>query len=81
MNIKHDCSIDCARTKWILNEASVTELPTCCEFGNFEAWQCRRNECFCVDKNGNQIGREVDIANVEELSCYVINGGDPCLVS
>ncbi|XP_046422651.1 uncharacterized protein LOC124180841 isoform X1 [Neodiprion fabricii] len=74
-----DCN--CARTRWILSKASVTELPTCCDFGNFEAWQCRRNECFCVDENGNQIGHEVAINDLKELTCYITNGGDACLVS
>ena len=67
---------DCARTRWLLNKAGVVELPKCCSNGNYEAWQCRRNECYCIDKNGDQCGMEVSETDVSKLKCY--NEGDPC---
>ncbi|XP_012276444.1 uncharacterized protein LOC105697574 isoform X2 [Orussus abietinus] len=70
----------CARTRWLLAKSRTVDLPSCCSFGNFQAWQCRRNECFCVDENGDQTEREVDINEIEKLSCYKANEGEACAV-
>ncbi|XP_058794127.1 uncharacterized protein LOC131665904 isoform X2 [Phymastichus coffea] len=69
-----DCN--CARARQLLANAGVVELPDCCPNGNFQAWQCRRNDCFCVDNNGNQQGMEVNIEKLQKLKCY--NEGKPC---
>ncbi|KAJ9595074.1 hypothetical protein L9F63_013639, partial [Diploptera punctata] len=63
-----DCN--CARTRWLLQREKHTELPTCCENGNFRKMQCRRGKCYCVDCNGNQIEAEVDERDkLTKLSC------------
>jgi hypothetical protein len=49
---------DCARTRFLLEREGVTELPTCCDNGNFREKQCRRGLCYCVDCNGNQVEKE-----------------------
>ncbi|XP_001602125.2 uncharacterized protein LOC100118047 [Nasonia vitripennis] len=71
-----DCN--CARTRLVLSNAGVVELPTCCPNGNFEAWQCRRKQCFCVDNYGNQVGREYSSSELSKLDCYKKNEGFPC---
>jgi len=66
-----DCN--CARTSFLLKRAGQTELPTCCCNGNFREMQCRRGFCYCVDRNGNQQGKELEEAMKNELPC-----SDPC---
>ncbi|KAK0090343.1 hypothetical protein PV325_001117 [Microctonus aethiopoides] len=70
-----DCN--CARNIWLLSSVGVSELPKCCSNGNFQLWQCRRNVCFCVDNNGDQIGLEVNNKDILKLSCYNPSG-QPC---
>jgi hypothetical protein len=60
---------DCARTSFLLERAGWTELPTCCENGNFRGMQCRRGLCYCVDCNGNQQEMEKNEAVKDELDC------------
>lgn len=31
---------------------------------------CRRGECYCTDKNGQQISVEVNEDDISTLSCY-----------
>jgi len=63
-----DCN--CARTSFLLEQEDRTELPTCCDNGNFRAMQCYRGKCYCVDCNGNQLGEEKDEAEAENsLDC------------
>lgn len=68
-----DCN--CARTSFLLERAGWTELPTCCDNGNFRAMQCYRGSCYCVDCNGNQQGKEKDEAEKDNLNCGVPNEG------
>ena len=60
---------DCARTRWILEREGQTELPICCDNGNFREMQCRRGKCYCVDCNGNQLGIELDEDDKYLLNC------------
>ncbi|XP_021934661.1 thyroglobulin-like isoform X2 [Zootermopsis nevadensis] len=62
-----DCN--CARTSFLLKQVGETELPICCDNGNFRRMQCRRGLCYCVDCNGNQLGIELDEAIKDELKC------------
>lgn len=70
---------DCARNVWLLSQHGATELPKCCIFGNFESWQHRRSQYYCVDENGDQIGLEMD--SKEELCCYKEKNGQPCQIT
>ncbi|XP_011310231.1 uncharacterized protein [Fopius arisanus] len=67
---------NCARTVWLLSQNRVSELPKCCSYGNFERWQHRRSQYYCVDENGDQVGLEED--TLEKLSCYKNSNGQPC---
>lgn len=66
---------DCARTRFLLKREGQTELPTCCENGNFRGLQCHREVCYCVDCNGNQQGMEVVEEMKGELKC-----AEPCSI-
>lgn len=46
------------------------EKPECCPNGNFQKWQCRRGFCYCVDSDGSQIQKEVELKLVSTLTCY-----------
>ncbi|XP_063977811.1 uncharacterized protein LOC135162839 isoform X2 [Diachasmimorpha longicaudata] len=71
-----DCN--CARTVWLLSQSGIEELPKCCSFGNFEHWQHRRKQYYCVDRNGDQIGLERDAP--QDLNCYKQYNGQPCSI-
>ena len=71
--------IDCARTRWILREAKMEDLPHCCTNGNFEAWQCIQDLCYCVDNNGNQVSIELPENEKSNLPCYKKNNGNSCV--
>ncbi|XP_063230271.1 thyroglobulin-like [Bacillus rossius redtenbacheri] len=60
---------NCARTRWVLGQAGLAELPACAANGNFRPLQCFRGKCFCVDDDGNQRDREVDADSVGSLVC------------
>ncbi|PSN37550.1 hypothetical protein C0J52_12554 [Blattella germanica] len=53
-------------TRWLMKQEGLTELPSCCDNGNFKQMQCRRGECYCVDCNGNQLG--VDSSNCKDTA-------------
>ncbi|KAK4884673.1 hypothetical protein RN001_000944 [Aquatica leii] len=57
---------NCARVRTILMDP---EKPECCENGNYKQIQRRRGLCRCVDKNGNQIGKEVNCQQIGQLKC------------
>ncbi|KAF5277455.1 hypothetical protein FQR65_LT15992 [Abscondita terminalis] len=58
---------NCARIRTILYGY---ETPECCINGNYKPIQKRRGLCRCVDKNGVQVGKEVDCRNVDQLKCF-----------
>lgn len=64
--------IDCARSEYILEHQSEGShrQPQCCENGNYYQIQCRLDQCYCVDGNGNQIEKEVVQSDINKLSCY-----------
>jgi len=74
LSVGMDCN--CARTSFLLERAGQTELPTCCDNGNFRRMQCQRGYCYCVDNNGNQQGVEKEEALKNELNCG--DSGEGC---
>ncbi len=58
-----DC--ECAWTRKYLPNG--VPKPTCCDNGNFKGIQCQGGFCFCVDKFGRQIGKEVDQLDIDQL--------------
>lgn len=62
-----DCK--CARIRYLAEMEPNIEKPDCCSNGNYRAVQCRRGLCRCVDNNGNQIGLERDITEIDKLPC------------
>ncbi|XP_017776491.1 PREDICTED: uncharacterized protein LOC108562600 [Nicrophorus vespilloides] len=57
---------NCARALSIIQG---NEKPECLKNGNYNKIQCRRGLCRCVDPNGNQIGKEVDLNKKDQLKC------------
>ncbi|XP_046403470.1 uncharacterized protein LOC124169044 isoform X2 [Ischnura elegans] len=55
----------------------LVNVPKCCQNGNFAAWQCINGVCHCVDRNGAQLGPDVDREDVAELDCYKNNNRCP----
>ena len=46
---------NCARSSYHMQAAGQrTDLPQCCENGDFRAYQCRGLYCYCVDEEGVQ---------------------------
>lgn len=72
MNVFWFLVLDCARARTIINEY---EKPSCCSNGNYECIQCRKGLCRCVDTNGLQTVKEVDISEKNTLKCKNCQNG------
>lgn len=53
-----------------MKASNLIEMPTCCVNGNYQKLHCRRGECYCIDKNGQQTTVEVNEDDISTLSCY-----------
>ncbi|XP_055611396.1 uncharacterized protein LOC129758001 [Uranotaenia lowii] len=67
---KIDCK--CARARKLLQDAKSLDLPDCCPNGNYMPVQCRRGQCYCVNGNGMQEGKEVPSKDTDQLPCAMV---------
>ncbi|XP_035221974.1 U24-ctenitoxin-Pn1a-like [Stegodyphus dumicola] len=46
---------ECVRQRHEANLSGETYVPTCSDDGYYRPKQCNRDECWCVDKDGNSL--------------------------
>ncbi|XP_037088896.1 thyroglobulin-like [Pollicipes pollicipes] len=61
---------NCARSSYHMQSAGqMTDLPQCCDNGDFRPYQCRGLFCYCVDADGQQYGGAEPQSSLQLLKC------------